>query len=81
MNIITQFNVGDMVFFVQNNAIVNGIVRIINIVASSNTLNSNIDINIQYRLDGFQTPFFESSLFNSAQEVADELLSRIHVEE
>jgi hypothetical protein len=75
MNITTRFNVDDSVFFMQNNVIAHGIVRIINVVASSNTLNSNINIDIQYRLDGFQTPISESLLFNSARDVVDTLLS------
>jgi hypothetical protein len=76
MNITTEFNPNDQVFFMQDNIIVNGNIRNINIRLSTNLINNEINTEILYSIDGFPNPIRKQLLFNSAEKVAASLLKQ-----
>ena len=71
MNIVTEFNIEDEVFFIQDNQVVSGKVMAIQANVSIKLTNPPTPI-VKYYLDGSaNTPLLERTLFSSRAELAE----------
>jgi len=77
MNVTTEFNTRDEVYFLLNNAITNGLITGISI--NVQLLPNDTDVvTTSYLIDGIQSRMMEKSLFRTPQDLVDDLLPQPH---
>jgi len=75
MNVTTEFNTRDEVYFLLNNTITKGLITGISI--NVQLLPNDTDVvTTSYLIDGIQSRMMEISLFRTPQDLVDDLLPR-----